>query len=176
MTYRGYDVDEAFRIRQDMTTCTSSFFAICIFCEQNGRTERNQRDRWREKMIRTRKTHSIKLGISVEDLEHKYGWVIEQMRHDAMFQYQNGCSECHRSFASMDHGLADITLDIWDPRVEPFYGVNTRWVDMTCNRAKGTMVPERWAIRKRLWLEHEAFLAEQSVILKPVQMEFALNA
>jgi hypothetical protein len=50
----------------------------------------------------------------------------------------------------MEHGLSDITVDIWDPRLPPDIE-NTRIMCRTCNTEKGAMTPEEWAERKRCW-------------------------
>jgi hypothetical protein len=51
----------------------------------------------------------------------------------------------------MGHGRADVTVDILDPKLEPFYLTNTRLPCLTCNRAKHTMGAEQWALRRRAW-------------------------
>jgi hypothetical protein len=59
----------------------------------------------------------------------------------------------------MEHGLADVTLDIIHPELPPYYGINTRWVCMTCNRAKQAMNPGLFGARQKCWAqwsEHQA--------------------
>jgi hypothetical protein len=73
------------------------------------------------------------------------------MAHEAEHVYGNGCQNCGNAFAEMGHGLADITLDVVDPEAPPTYGVNTRWICMTCNRAKGKMPLARYAELQRCW-------------------------
>jgi hypothetical protein len=35
--------------------------------------------------------------------------------------------------------------------IDAFYGVNTRWVCLTCNRAKGRTPPELWGAKLICW-------------------------
>jgi hypothetical protein len=89
--------------------------------------------------------------LSKELLVSRYGWIPVQLTHDAEFQYDNGCSYCHHPYVDMGHGVADITLDIFDPRLPPDYGTNTRWCCMTCQRRKGLLTPEKWAAKQRIY-------------------------
>lgn len=79
------------------------------------------------------------------------------MIHDLNHTYDNWCMGCDGVFKEMGHGLSDITLDIIDPRLPPYYQ-NTRWICSTCNRAKGRTPPEQWgaltAYIKR-WKAHQ---------------------
>ena len=173
-TFWGKDVEHAFRL--NLASYSSPkyryFRNICKFCEIENRTTKTRQNRWKTKVGRTRRTHRESLGISVERLEKSFGWNIEQMAHDGAHAYSNGCTECHDPYEIMGSGLKDITLDIWDPRVEPFYGSNTRWICFSCNSAKGDMTPEDWAIYKRLHRERATFLVEQAIIPKPEQLIF----
>lgn len=171
--YEGDDIEHAFRPNDaKVAKCTSRFRGYrptCRLCEQDRRTEKTKKDRWRVKMVRARYSHAKKLGISVEDMENKHGWVIETMMKRAMHNYANGCPECHMSFATMGNGLADLTVDIYDRRIEPDYDA-TRDMCLTCNRAKGVMTPEDWVIYKRLWRERADHLAQKAIMPELVQM------
>lgn len=146
------------------------FSNTCKPCYQTQRTERTRKNRWREKARNTLRSHSKRLGIPQEDLREKHGWNIDQMAEDMEFAYQNGCPECHEAYSEMEHGPRDITLDIWDKRLEPGYS-NTKYMCDTCNKAKGEMTPEDWIILKRLWRERDIFLAEKLLHPEPEQLK-----
>lgn len=171
MTYWGNDVDIAFREVFARHASQKYLRSICKLCEQDARTDMARKDRWGPKIQNTRRRHSESLDIPVEILTSSYGWDTKQMAHDGAHVYANGCSECHTSYKSMGHGMRDITLDIWDPNVEPVYGSNTRWICSTCNSAKGDMTPTQWATYKRLWRERDSYLIEQSIMPKLEQLE-----
>jgi hypothetical protein len=85
------------------------------------------------------------------DFQSKFGWDIGRMLHDLGHAYVNGCPYCTERFMEMGHGLADITLDICDPRQSLFYSINTRWICQTCNRKKGRVPPELWGAQLTAW-------------------------
>jgi hypothetical protein len=141
--------------------------AVCRPCEE---TEHDARDRWGKKANATTTGHAVRLraprtgphceawhdpALTKETLIKRYGWSLAQIAHDAEFQYANGCSYCHHPYDGMGHGLADITLDIFDPRLPPDYGTNTRWCCMTCQRRKGLLTPEHWADKQRVYRQWE---------------------
>jgi hypothetical protein len=78
------------------------------------------------------------------------------MSGDASFQYGRCCSYCHRDYKGMGHAAADITLDIFDPRLPPEYGTNTRWCCMTCQRRKSLLTPQKWAMKLRIYRRWDA--------------------
>jgi len=166
--YRGDDIEIAFS--KKIVRGIPLIFPTCKLCEQDKRTKIVRSNRWRAKIRSTIKAHAKKFGISQIDLQEKHGWNIDQMSHDAEFQYQNGCPECHDQFKIMGNGLADITLDIWDPRIEPGYGSNTKWMCRTCNQAKGDRTPEEWTRTKRLHRERNIYLTRQAMMPKPQQL------
>jgi hypothetical protein len=150
----------------------------CRPCEESAADARKSAYRWASKVHSTTRGHADKLaksrtgphckawfdpGLSKEALISRYGWTADQMAHDAEFQYNNGCSYCHHPYVEMGHGVADITLDIFDPRLPPDYGTNTRWCCMTCQRRKGLLTPEKWAAKQRIyrvWETAKALSAE----------------
>jgi hypothetical protein len=140
--------------------------SICRPCEETGSDARKGANRWPKKVAATTRGHAEKLsklrsgphcaawfdpGLTKDALTGRYGWTAEQMAHDAEFQYGNGCSYCHHPYVDMGHGVADITLDIFDPRLPPDYGTNTRWCCMTCQRRKGLLPPDKWAAKQRIY-------------------------
>lgn len=144
----------------------------CRPCEETARDLRNGVDRWPGKVNDTTRRHAIRLrfpkslgpdgqswhdpDLTTDKLITVHGWQRTQLAYDAQFQYGNGCSYCHHKYSGMGHGAADITLDIFDPRLPPEYGTNTRWCCMTCQRRKGLLTPEKWAIKKRIYRKWEA--------------------
>ena len=151
------------RMRQDASCRTK---LICRPCEESNSDGRKAAYRCASKVHSTTRGHADKLtkprlgahcqawfdpSLTKEILIGRYGWAAGQMAHDAEFQYNNGCSYCHHPYADMGHGVADITLDIFDPRLPPDYGTNTRWCCMTCQRRKGLLTPEKWATKQRIY-------------------------
>jgi hypothetical protein len=142
----------------------------CRPCEETAGDTWKSANRWSTKAWDTTKSHAANLrtprkgphceawhdpGLTKEILIKRYGWLQEQLAHDAEFQYANGCSYCHHPYAAMGHGSADITIDIFDPRLPPDYGTNTRWCCPTCQRRKGLLTPEQWAIKQRIYRHWE---------------------
>lgn len=128
--------------------------ATCIGCQQTERTTKKRGNRPREKARRTLRTHAEKymregLVSSKEEFANKYGWGLAQMAHDIEHAYGNGCPYCHEAFAAMEHGLSDVTLDIINPELEPYYGPNTKWACSTCNQAKRQRSPDEWGLYLR---------------------------
>ena len=136
--------------------------AICLGCEQDARDSAKIIKRERIKVRDTLRRHAvkfIKLGKadSRVDFSDKFGWNIDDMTHDLEHAYENGCTYCRRLFKTMGHGLSDITLDITDPRQDPFYSTNTRWICSTCNREKSRTPPDLWAAKLIEWAKYEAW-------------------
>lgn len=144
----------------------------CRPCEDTARDVRKGEDRWSVKANDTTRRHAVRLRtpkglgpsgqswhdphLTAERLIAVYGWGKAQMSHDASFLYDNGCSYCHRKYKGMGHDAADITLDIFDPRLPPQYGINTRWCCMTCQRRKSLLLPDKWAIKMRIYQKWDA--------------------
>lgn len=122
---------------------------VCVGCQQYERDSRKWENRPREKARRTIRTHAekyMKLGYvsSKDEFISKYGWEVGQMAHDIEHGHSNGCPYCQVPFSEMGNGLSDITLDILNPALEPYYTTNTRWACSTCNQAKKRKSPEEW--------------------------------
>jgi hypothetical protein len=105
----------------------------CSVCEITNRTEPKRDRRARHKARDTRARHARKFGIAIEEMEHFYGWDLDRIEHDILAVLDGVCPDCNEQ----PQNLADIHIDIRDPREPPFYGVNTRVVCATCNRRKG---------------------------------------
>lgn len=124
---------------------------VCRACEQTARDERKQRDRWAVKARDVIRRHATRLCIDKNELVNVYGWDTQRLAHDAKHQYTNGCNYCGEQYSRMGNGLADITLDVQDRNLPPYYCTNTKWCCQTCNRRKGAMSPEAFEANRQIW-------------------------
>jgi len=127
--------------------------SICRGCEQTARDARKKPTvgRWAVKIGDTIRRHAEKLKLSRQALEEQFGWAFDRMLHEAQHAYANGCSYCGAAFRDMGHGLSDITLDILNPAMPPYYTTNCRWVCGTCNREKSQSSPDDWGAKRAAW-------------------------
>ncbi len=138
----------------------------CKMCESN---RRHAEDRWKRKAQATRAYHRLraleKYQITPErfpswDGNHEtfaeiYGWDTEKIAREMEAVYGGPCRKCGRLYKTMGHGRDDLTIDIIDLTLEPFYEDNTRFVCGSCNSRKGskTREEERRVTRAyRTWL------------------------
>lgn len=133
---------------------------VCIGCEQTGRDDLKRGNRPLTKARNALRTHAVRyvrLGMAQDqpDFASRYGWDPRAMAHDIEHAASNGCPYCRKAFSSMAHGLADVTIDIVDPRRPPHYTTNTKWVCSTCNKAKRDDAPEVWARKLQCWAQYE---------------------
>ncbi len=128
---------------------------ICRGCEQQKNDERKRKNRFRVKIRQTTRRHAKKYekeyGMTTEEFKKDFGWDLDLMEHDARHTYKNGCVYCREPFSSMAHGLRDLTLDIHDPRIDPHYPTNVRWICSTCNGEKQRTPPELWGMILSCW-------------------------
>ena len=146
-------------------------------CERTAHDERKQRDRMLQKIRDTIRRHAKKLGIARDRLMHHYGWTIENLRRDACEHYEHkGCGYCEEPF-HQGATFNDLTLDIVDPKVEPFYSFNVKWICMACNRMKQLASPVVFAIRLvmwKRWRQRQAVLKAAPVPVVPVPSQLCL--
>ena len=121
----------------------------CRGCQQTASDEKKRLYRPRMKATSTLRHHGIRLVRfgkiqAADELVKRYDWDVDQMTHDIEHAFANGCCYCRQPFSEMPHGMADLTLDIYDRRALPYYGGNTRWVCRTCNMQKATTDPDEW--------------------------------
>lgn len=133
---------------------------VCIGCEQTARDEKKGRRRSLVKANNAIRSHArtyVRKGLVSDQaaFAERYDWHADQLAHDIEHAAANGCPYCRRAYADMAHGLADVTLDIIDPRAEPYYRTNVRWVCSTCNKAKQDLSPERWGEQLQAWQRWE---------------------
>lgn len=139
--------------------------SICRPCRETEKDAHKAAHRWAVKATDTITSHVAKLRkpragphcaawydseLTRSELIHTYGWNPIQIAHDLEFHYGNGCDYCHHPYLDMGHGAADITIDLYDPRRPPDYE-NVRFCCPTCQRRKGLLPPELWAIKKRIY-------------------------
>lgn len=146
---------------------------ICFGCQQEKRDAGKRCDRWVKKANGTIARHARRLGLAADVLRLQFGWSPDRLIHDGKHAHKNGCPYCKRLFRDMNGGdLGNITIDVVDPRQEPYYVVNTKWVCATCNKEKQRTPPELWARKLACWDKWErrkAYLAK----FGPDQPQFA---
>lgn len=148
---------------------------FCDGCRADLRDGPKQINRFTAKARQTFNRHAtkyIKQGLANDpgDFALKFGWDVKRIAHEMEHAYGNGCSECGLPYEPMGHGPADITVDIWDPRLPPEYGVNTRLICSTDNQQKGDLIPELWAVKKALWRRWKKWIADHPLEPPPEQL------
>jgi hypothetical protein len=169
----GIEYPEAFyRISRVLNILSTRRSLVCRGCENTAHDQAKEKDRWAVKVRSTIRNHAKKyidrgLVQSVDEFVERFGWYVDDMKHDAEHVYKNGCHVCRRAFASMAHGLGDLTLDIVNPSEQPFYLSNTKWICRTCNREKGRTSPHLWAemqVQWRRWEQRQIQLTSRPYI------------
>lgn len=151
-----YDVEVFFRKHVLHASSTSRrSHPVCIGCELEDRTELKQQNRLSAKARDAIRRHAPKYDMPAPAFATRFGWAVNVVQHGFEHAYANGCSYCHRPFASMGHGFSDITIDICNRDDEPHFETNTKFCCQTCNREKGTMPPHLWARKLRAWQRYE---------------------
>jgi hypothetical protein len=125
---------------------------VCIGCDQDTRDRKKAGNRWMVKARDTQRRHASRFIMSgvikhSAELETRFGWLVDQLAHDAEVAYRDCCAYCHKPFGSMGHGLRDIQLDIRDRNAMPHYGGNTVWCCATCNNGKGRLNALQWSAK-----------------------------
>jgi hypothetical protein len=92
----------------------------------------------------------------------RYGWDKYRIKRALEQEYAGPCWHCGTLYATMGHGLADLTVDIVRPDDEPYWGTNTRLCCMTCNREKSRMPSELYERRRQEWARHRAWQAAKT--------------
>ena len=128
----------------------------CIGCETSGKSRELTHRRLRKKAIGTRRRHGVKLseqGVikDPEDLEGIYGWSLDRMIAGIGQVITEGCPYCQEPIDIVEHGLGIVTLDIFNPDLEPHYSTNVRWCCVRCNAEKQRITPALWGARLSMW-------------------------
>src|SRR5262249_44231693 len=150
-----YPEEAFFRRNPRVANAFATRRPVCIGCETTARNDEKGRDRLLAKARDTIRRHARKWGLTAADFCEQFGWNIDQLKHDINHASKNGCPYCHRQFATMGHGLSDITIDIINPKTDPLYTTNTKIICQTCNREKGRTPPEIWAHKLICWARWE---------------------
>lgn len=117
---------------------------VCLMCVQEEKDTAKRPDRVAPKARSILFSHCEKYnrrnGTALKPTEfaRKFGWDLKKMAHDIQHAFDNWCSYCESPYSAMSHGLADVTLDIINPKDPPYY-TNVRFCCATCNRRKGEM-------------------------------------
>ena len=80
-----------------------------------------------------------------------YGWDARLIADEMKAAFEGPCRSCGCSFKSMGHGPADLTVDIINHTLEPFYDYNTRFLCGSCNSRKGRRPPDEHTRLKRAY-------------------------
>lgn len=136
---------------------------ICAMCLQQEGDKHKRHNRAITKAKQMLYSHAQKYNskngtrLTPAQFGETFNWKIYQMAHDITHNFENWCPYCLDAYKNMDHGLADLTLDIINPNELPYY-TNVRYCCATCNRRKG----KRGATEFGEWL---AFVACRQTFL-----------
>ena len=133
---------------------TRDYHPTCVMCELTERNDPTPEQRAHRKAENCIALHAQKYGMEPKEFARRYDWDVARMKYDILHGYENTCHYCWERYGAMGHGLSDITLDIVDPKAEPYYRTNARWCCQTCNREKSAMPPDLWARRLAAWPRH----------------------
>lgn len=131
------------------------YHAVCKACEQDRTDAKKRNNRWPTKASDTTRRHAEKYGMSPDIFSERYGWDVARIAHILKHASENTCCYCREPYHTMGHGPADVTMDIIDPRKEPYLETNVQPCCATCNRRKGDSTPEDWAVQLRCWRKHD---------------------
>jgi hypothetical protein len=98
----------------------------------------------RAKAQRARARHGARLGISTRDLEYVYGWTTAAMV--ATYEAAIDAGVCPYHGGPYDNYGDDLTVDVTDPTLAPYWGANTRACCATCNKRMGRRSPIALAV------------------------------
>jgi 5-methylcytosine-specific restriction endonuclease McrA len=144
------------------------YHSKCIACLQAANDKKKRPDRWPDKARDTIRRHAEKYDMSLDGFIEKYGWDIPRVAHLMKHASENTCSYCRDLYSEMGHGLADITMDIIDPRKEPYLETNAQPCCRTCNTRKGDRTPEEWAIILRCWRQYDRRMQKEALTRLPL--------
>ena len=123
---------------------------VCLMCIQEEKDKHKRADRAVPKARNILYSHCEKYNrrnstaLKPMEFARKFGWDLKRITHDIEHAFNNWCSYCENPYHEMDHGLADVTLDIYDPSLPPYYN-NVRYCCATCNKVKGDKPVAVWS-------------------------------
>lgn len=170
-----YDRDVGFRRNphSGARILAPEYRAACIGCEQDARDAEKQVDPFPAKARWTIRHHADKYQMATPEFIASYGWDVDRVAHLLRHAYDNTCIYCRRLYTDMRNGPADVTMDIVDPKQEPFLETNTQPCCRTCNTEKSDLPPEKWARKLRFWREYEANKRKRPT--GPLQLQMVLE-
>src|SRR5262245_57640987 len=123
----GLESDEEafFRKKNDPRSRLSAlgltdYHSVCVGCEITDRNEPSPQERARRKAQNSINLHAEKYGMKPSEFAKRFGWDIDRMIYDILHGHENTCPYCYVRYDVMEHGLTDITLDILDPKADPY--------------------------------------------------------
>ena len=174
----GFTAPEVFfksEVKRGVASRTKRHFygRICLMCRQEEQDKHKRGDRSVPKARNMLYTHCEKYnrrnGTTLKPMEfaRKFGWDLKRMTHDIEHTFENWCPYCESPFHSMEHGLADLTLDIRDPTQPPYYN-NISYCCSTCNKRKGQMGSAEFGLFLALVKQRRDFLnSRYGTLVKP---------
>lgn len=142
---------------------------ICNGCLLRDRFTKTRTHPFLEKAQNTRRDHAKKLGFSMTQMIDIYEWSDGRMTKTFEEAWERVCVYCEDPFREMRGGIQEMTVDIEDRRLLPFWRSNVAICCRNCNSMKGTMVPEEWQIRLHVLRKHRRHLALHPL---PTQLSF----
>lgn len=80
----------------------------------------------------------------MREFQRRTGWTPQRIADDLERELRAG--RC-RYLGCRYSSLADVTIDVINPKKPPLFHVNTTYCCMKCNASKGSMTPEAWQIK-----------------------------
>lgn len=160
-----YDEEAGFRLTRSVAAraaTPSDRRPVCIPCEQTARDQKKEARRVLVKADRAIRSHTERFNkrhgsdLTVSHFVERFDWDRDQLAHDIEHAFTNGCHRCRRMFRDMPNGLANLTIDVIDPRQLPYYRTNIRvGLCKTCNSAKRDLTLEEDGKRLEVWAQWE---------------------
>lgn len=141
-----YLPDEKFQIvatKSSQGSLRKSYRAkICKDCQITVRNAKRDADPYLHAFKSRRQDHAKRLHVPVSKLI-ALGWDAELRSLEMRYQYEHGyCPVCPyrldgvptlNFYRNMAEGLKELTIDIFDPALEPIWPGNVWWICKTCN-------------------------------------------
>jgi hypothetical protein len=175
----NYDREAFFRHKNDkrrLHISSREYHADCIGCEGTARTERKKADRWLAKARSTIHRHAKKYGRTFDEFVRIYGWVPARVAHIMEHAHDNTCVYCTDLYMGMPNSEWQVTMDVIDPKKQPFLTTNVQPCCQSCNRGKSNTDPEVWARKLRAWAQWKERQKVLATLPRAVQLSFELAA
>ena len=151
-------------------------------CMQEKKDQRKRQNRVitkaRDMLYSHTTSYNSKNGSQLKPAQFakKFGWSIRQTVHDIAHGFENWCSYCEDPYSGMGHGLADLTLDIINPKEPPYYSTNTKYCCRTCNTIKSQRGATAFGFHLAMVKARREFLnSERGTLARPqYRMDFGV--